>query len=97
MIDQTTKNQEFKTYFCPWTNSQISGIGARNCNYCDIETYVCRHDNKPCVAKLGLEQFAEKIKEELSARNITNSRGKNFFLTDCGSLESLDSDLPKNL
>lgn len=47
--------------YCPYTGVKISGVAARNCNYCNLETYICSHSGKPCVAKKGLEQFAQSL------------------------------------
>jgi len=49
--------------YCPYTGVKISGVAARNCNYCDLETYVCSHSGKPCVAKEGLVAFAQSLAE----------------------------------
>jgi hypothetical protein len=50
-----------KNYFCPWIGCPILAVAARNCNYLNSETYVCRHDDNSCVAKVGLEQFAQRL------------------------------------
>ncbi len=48
-------------YFCEWQDKDVSVVTARNCNYLNDENYSCRHDNQPCVAKVGLELFAQHL------------------------------------
>lgn len=64
---------ESKKYFCEWLGYEISGVAARNCNYSDIENYQCQHDGKPCVAKEGLEAFAQ------SSAKDTDSEKRKFL------------------
>jgi len=64
MAPQTS--QQF--IYCPYTGIKLSGVAARNCNYCDLETYICSHSGEPCVVKEGLEQFAQFLAE--SAQSI---------------------------
>ena len=54
-----TKTTIPKLYFCKYLGYAISGVAARNCNYSNLETNTCNHDEKPCVAKEGLELFAQ--------------------------------------
>ncbi len=54
-------SQTPQSYFCEWLGYKISGVAARNCNYCNLETYMCSHSGEPCVAKEGLEQFAQSL------------------------------------
>jgi len=53
-----------KTYYCPWLEGDIPGVAARGCNYCNLDNNTCRHDDKPCVAKEGLELFAQSLPKE---------------------------------
>jgi hypothetical protein len=53
-------------YFCEWLGYKILGVAARNCNYCNLETYKCSHSGEPCVAKEGLEQFAQSLSNGLN-------------------------------
>ena len=57
------KKQDKKTYFCPYLGRKILGVVARSCNYSNLETYTCNHDEKPCVAKEGMILFAKKLSE----------------------------------
>jgi len=59
-------SQTSQEYFCEWLGYKISGVAARNCNYCNLETYKCSHSGEPCVAKEGLEQFAQSLSNGLN-------------------------------
>lgn len=57
----TQKKAEPKTYFCPYKGASISGVAARNCNnLLSLETYECKYQ-ETCVAKEGLEEFAQSL------------------------------------
>jgi len=58
------KTSNPKTYFCEYLGHEISAVAARNCNYLNLETNKCNQDGKPCVAKQGLELFAQKLSED---------------------------------
>lgn len=57
-----TSNLIYQLYFCKWKGCELSGVVARNCNYC-LDDYTCRHTGEPCVAKVGLEAFAQSLAE----------------------------------
>lgn len=59
-----------KHYYCPWTNTAVSGITARNCNYSNLEDNNCNHTKEPCVAKEGLVSFVEFLTESLKSDHI---------------------------
>ena len=52
-----------KFIYCPYTGIKISAVAARNCNSCNLETYMCSHSGEFCVAKEGLEEFAQSLTE----------------------------------
>ena len=54
-------SQEPKLYFCPFLGHSISGVVARGCNYCNLEDNTCNHTEGDCVAKEGLELFAQSL------------------------------------
>jgi hypothetical protein len=56
-----TISTEPKTYYCQRLGHNISGVAARNCNYSNLENYTCNPTGEPCVAKEGLEQFAQSL------------------------------------
>ena len=60
-----TPEESRKFIYCPYTGVKISAVAARNCNYCNLETYTCNHTGEHCVAKEGLEQFAQSLTEGL--------------------------------
>jgi hypothetical protein len=55
------KFQPPDSYFCKYKGHPISGVVARNCNYLlDLENFRCKHQDF-CVAKEGLERFAQSL------------------------------------
>jgi hypothetical protein len=52
-------------YFCKWKGCKVSGVVARNCDYCNLDNYVCRHTGELCVASKGLEAFAQSLTKSL--------------------------------
>ena len=74
---ENKKIQEPKTYYCKWLNYSISGVAARNCNYVCLDSNYCRHDNQPCVAKEGLELFAQSSAKCTDFKNFIDFAGDN--------------------
>lgn len=56
--------------YCPYTGIKLSAVAARNCNYCNLETYICSHSGEFCVAKEGLEEFAQSLTEDLPVKAL---------------------------
>ncbi len=63
-----TTSQKF--IYCPYTGIRLSAVAARNCNYCNLETYMCSHSGEFCVVKEGLEEFAQSLTENLPVKAL---------------------------
>jgi len=66
----TQNSQQYKLFFCKWKNCEVSGVSARGCDYCNLDDYSCRHTGESCVAKPGLEQFAQSLVDSASTIQI---------------------------
>jgi hypothetical protein len=58
--------QQYFLFFCKWKNCEVTGVSARGCDYCNLGDYTCRHTGEFCVAKSGLEQFAQSLADSSS-------------------------------
>jgi hypothetical protein len=55
-----------KTYFCPYSNSKVRSVGARNCNnLLSFQTFECKYQSF-CVAKEGLVEFENLTAQKTS-------------------------------
>ncbi len=61
-----------QTYDCPFLGHAISGVAARQCNYSNLDDYTCRHTGESCVAKEGLEKFAQLPSEPVPLRGFSS-------------------------
>ena len=61
-----------QTYDCPFLGHAISGVAARQCNYSNLDDYTCRHTGESCVAKEGLEAFAQSSSESVPLRGFSS-------------------------
>ena len=55
----------YKLFPCPYKGCEISVVGARQCNYSNLDDYTCRHTGELCVASEGLEAFAQSLSDSV--------------------------------
>ncbi|VVB80554.1 Uncharacterised protein [uncultured archaeon] len=79
------KEEQPKTYFCPYTGSSVSGVAARHCNYSNLDDFTCSHTGDACVAKGGLEEFAQSQAKCTTPLILARSQGRKIYETPRGT------------